>query len=365
VKLLPAVRYAWLTLFITMALAACHKGSPGSVSVSPCSMDSLTNNQTGPVDIYLAGWRSSYPSNEFAVYWKNGVLTDLTDGSRFITANAVAIAGNDVYVGGSDFINNHAVAKYWKNGMIANLADTTIDSYVSSVAASGEDIYFAGYENDGAHKIAKYWKNGQSVNLTSGANDAEITTIMVDCNHVYAAGWESNGSFQVATYWKNGSPVSLGDGSKNTQTLSIAVSGNDIYVAGVEYTDTLSCPQCGRATAATATSKIWKNGTVINTGSASQFFSSIAISNGDVYVAGNDGPSASYFKNGNAVHLTDGKNEAQASAIAIWGGDSYVTGYENISGHNVPTYWKNGVAVRLTDGSNNAYSPAIYVAKQQ
>lgn len=362
---LPVIRYVQLILFITIGLSACHKGSPGSVTISPCSMDSLTKSQTGPVDIYLAGWRSYYPSNEVAVYWKSGVLTDLTDGSRFITANSIAISGNDVYVGGNDFINNHFVAKYWKNGIIANFVDTTTESYVSSVAVSGEDIYFAGYETDGVHKIAQFWKNGQAVNLTSGANDAEITSIVVACNNVYAAGWESNGRFQVAKYWINGSSVSLGDGSKNTKALSIAISGNDIYLAGNEYTYTDSCPQCAGPQAATVFSKIWKNGTVIKTGSTSQSFSSIAISNGDVYIAGNDGSFASYFKNGNAVHLTDGKGEAQASAIAFWGNDIYVTGYENILGHNVPTYWKNGFAVHLTNGLNNSYSPAIYLGKQQ
>jgi hypothetical protein len=213
VKLLPAVRYAWLTLFITMALAACHKGSPGSVAVSSCSMDSLTNNQTGPVDIYFAGWRSTYPSNEFAVFWKNGVLTDLTDGSRFITANAVAIAGNDVYVGGSDFINNHAVAKYWKNGMIANLADTTLDSYVSSVAASGEDIYFAGYENDGA-----------PVHLTDGKNEAQASAIAIWGGDSYVTGYENISGHNVPTYWKNGVAVRLTDGSNNAYSPAIYVA---------------------------------------------------------------------------------------------------------------------------------------------
>jgi len=354
-KRLIHIIYTGLVLFIWLESAACSKNSP---------VAALVNDQTGPVDVYLAGWRSYYPSNEVAVYWKNNVLTDLTDGSRFITANSIAVLGSDVYVGGNDFINNHFVAKYWKNGTIHNLSDTALPSYVSSIAISGNDVYFAGYENDGDHKIAKYWKNGQSVNLTSGSNDAVITSIIVTGNNVYAAGWESNGKFEVAKYWNNGIAVSLSDGSKNAEAMSIAVSGPDIYVSGTEYTSSNSCPVCGAAPASIGVSKIWKNGTVIKTGSVSQNFSSLVVSNKDVYIAGNDGGAASYFKNDSVFHLTNGAGEAEASGIAIWGNDIYVSGYENISGNNVPAYWKNGVAVRLTNVLNNSYSPVIYLKRQ-
>lgn len=354
-KKLIHIVYIGLVLFIWLELAACNKNS---LDVT------LGNNQTGPVDVYLAGWRSYYPSNEVAVYWENNILTDLTDGSRFITANSIAVLGNDVYIGGNDFIDNHFVAKYWKNGTINNLADTSKPSFVSSMAISANDVYFAGYENDGNYNIAKYWKNGQSVNLTSGLSDAEITSIVVSGNNVYAAGWESNGKFEVAKYWKNGVVVSLSDGSKNTEALSIAISGPDIYVSANEYTPSNICPLCSGAPAATSVSKIWKNGSVIKTGSSSQNFNSIVVSNSDVYIAGNDGSAASYFKNDSVFHLTNGASEAEASGIAIWGNDVYVAGYENISGHNVPTYWKNGTAVRLTSGLNNSYSPVIYLNKQ-
>ncbi len=352
-KNLMCIGSVGLVLFIWLGSAACNKNSP---VVAPGS------NQTGPVDVYLAGWRSYYPANEVAVYWKNNVLTDLTDGSRFITANSIAVLGSDVYVGGNDFINNHFVAKYWKNGTIHNLSDTALPSYVSSMAISGNDVYFAGYGNDGDHKIAKYWKNGQPVSLSSGSNDAVITSIIVTGNNVYAAGWKSNGKFEVATYWRNGIAVSLDDGSKNTEALSIAVLGSDIYIAGNEYTTSDSCPMCARAPASINVSKIWKNGSVIKTGAVSQNFSSLVVSNNDVYIAGSDAGVASYFKNDSVFHLSNGVSEA--SGIALWGTDIYVTGYENISGHNVPVYWKNGAAVRLTDGQNNSYSPAIYLNRQ-
>ncbi len=350
---------ACLFIFIAIVLPACNKNAAGN-NPKPNPI----NTQTGPVNIYLAGWRSYYPALEFPMYVKNGVSSDLTNGSGYITANSIAVSGNNVYIGGNQFVNNHFVAKYWTNGSMANLTDTTKDSQLNALAVSGNDVYMAGYENNGSHKIAKYWKNGQSVNLTSGLSDAQITSITVLGNDVYAAGWESSGNFEVAKYWKNGTSVSLSDGSKNTEATSIAISGNDIYVAGNEYTPSNSCPMCGAAPGVVRVSKIWKNGSVIKTANSSQTFNSIVVSNNDLYIAGNDANAASYFKNDAVFHLTTGNSDAVASAIAVWGNDIYVAGYENISGHSVPTYWKNSIPVRLTNGSNNAYLPVIYLSKQ-
>jgi hypothetical protein len=345
-----------IILFIAISTSTCKKTTPAD--------DISTVHNTGTANVYVAGWRSYYPNNEVAVYWKNGDMTDLTDGSKYITANSIVASGNDIYVGGNQFINNHSIAKYWKNGVIANLTDTSKDSYINAAAISGNNIYFAGYENDGNHKIAKYWKNGQGVNLTSGVNDAKVLAITVSGNDVYAVGWESNGTVEVAKYWENGTAVNLTDGSKNTEAGSIAVSGNDIYILLTEYTQSDPCLFCGRAITGTATFMIWKNGSIIKTAGQNQAFSAITVSNNVLYSAGSVGNGMGYFKNETPFNLTNGNSDAQASGIAIWGTDVYVTGYENVSGHNVPTYWKNGVPTRLTDGINNAYALSIYLDEQ-
>ncbi|WP_426671402.1 hypothetical protein ACPPVU_09205 [Mucilaginibacter sp. McL0603] len=344
--------WLWVILIVVVGSSACKK------------TDSTIDPNIGPVNVYLAGWRSYPPGNQVATYWKNGVLTDLTDGSKYITATSIVASGTDVYVGGDQFINNHSVALYWKNGVMATLTDTSKDAYIGTATISGNDIYFAGYENDGGHKIAKYWKNGQGVNLTSGVNDAKILAIVVSGNDVYAAGWESNGTVEVAKYWKNGTAVSLSDGSNSTEAGSIAVSANNIYALLTEYMQPYPCPYCGRAPVGTGVFTIWKNGSIIATATQSQSFSAISVANNVLYIAGSDSNAASYFKNGAAYHLTEGSTEAQASGIAVWDTDVYVSGYENISGHNVPTYWKNGKPTHLTDGTNNSYSPAIYLNKQ-
>jgi hypothetical protein len=101
----------------------------------------------------------------------------------------------------------------------------------------------------------------------------------------------------------------------------------------------------------------WKNDSLIYLGAAPSDAYAICISGNDVYIAGYEFGSsnntlATYWKNGNPVHLTDGTYSAEATSIAISGNDVYVAGYQTPqSGHTEAVYWKNGVPVTLSPGS--------------
>jgi hypothetical protein len=56
---------------------------------------------------------------------------------------------------------------------------------------------------------------------------------------------------------------------------------------------------------------------------------------------------AVYWKNGQALRLTDRQNESEALSIFVTGSDVYAAGAEEINGTSTTTYWKNGEAVRL------------------
>ena len=59
-----------------------------------------------------------YAGKRTSKYWGNGVTNNLSSGNNPANANAIAVAGTDVYVSG--FERNAAgisVAKYWKNGV--------------------------------------------------------------------------------------------------------------------------------------------------------------------------------------------------------------------------------------------------------
>jgi hypothetical protein len=89
----------------------------------------------------------------------------------------------------------------------------------------------------------------------------------------------------------------------------------------------------------------------------------------DVYVAGmeNNGSGvgvAKYWKNGQAIELTDGTKEAGANSIVVVGSDVYAAGSEVIANRSgvIARYWKNGSPVNLTDGSTWANANSIGVS---
>lgn len=92
------------------------------------------------------------------------------------------------------------------------------------------------------------------------------------------------------------------------------------------------------------------------------------VQTADVYVAGRTYDSvtytrqAAYWKNGVAVILTHGTENANANAIAVDGNDVYTAGYTtDANGAYIATYWKNNVQVNLTTNATNASAGHIVV----
>ena len=104
----------------------------------------------------------------------------------------------------------------------------------------------------------------------------------------------------------------------------------DVYVAGFE--------ESGSGYVA----KYWKNGQAVSLtdGTTDAAASSIYVSGNDVYVCGSIDGNAIYWKNGNPVTLGDG----DATSIAVSGNDVYVAGWmRGLAGDGIRAcYWKNG-----------------------
>jgi len=118
-------------------------------------------------DVYVTGYQyviGANPSNYNAVYWKNGVMTQLSANNAL--AYAIAVSGNDVYVAGDENINGVILATIWKNGTATHLTGPTVFSTASAIAVSGTNVYVAGNViNSAGATTATLWKNGAATNL--------------------------------------------------------------------------------------------------------------------------------------------------------------------------------------------------------
>ena len=155
-------------------------------------------------DVYMVGWGAVGEAR----YWKNENLIELspryspTTLNISATASSIAVSGNDVYVAGyqSEQLSpvggwSNVFAVYWKNGNLVKLTDGSKDANATFIAVSGTDVYVAGVVvTDGAVNKPQYWKNGNIVNLTDGSTDAYANSIAVSGTDVYVAGtqWDGN-----------------------------------------------------------------------------------------------------------------------------------------------------------------------------
>ncbi len=121
-------------------------------------------------DVYVCGQEST-GSFDAAVLYKNGVPTYLTTGSPSSgDAAEVYVSGGDVYVAGLEFISNSpqvSVAKVWKNGVVTNLTNGANSAYGSCVMVKGSDVYVGGYQYISSTYRPCIWVNGVVTLLTN------------------------------------------------------------------------------------------------------------------------------------------------------------------------------------------------------
>ena len=325
-----------------IVIAPVH-GTTGLVSVTVAGETAI-----GPVFTYLADTSDNTPVEDSVdiyatgydndvVYWKNGteyLLTHLVTAS-YSSGYALVLDDTDVYIAGTH--NNEG--KYWKNGVETLLTDANSQNgEARTLIKSGSDIYIGGSDRN----LPVYWKNEAEIPLSS--SQGIVNGIAVNLGDVHAVGQESG----IAVLWKNDNRMQLGDTvSTDIGASGIAFSGNDILVCGAES---------GNAV-------LWKNGVkMILATPANQIASvayAIAIVGNNTFVVGTDGVNAVYWLNGSEVKLPKSGFNAAATAIAFYGTDVYIAGYDEGS-RAAPVYWKNGVKYHLPSGGETQIKKKMF-----
>jgi len=309
-------------------------------SLTACKKKPTTTHS----DIYFVGALNKYHKNttqgpplRTAVYWKNGILTQLTDSLTNAVANTIAVDNKDIYVGGSvDYI-----ATYWKNGVAKNLGY----GIIYAIKIVGHDVYVAGVSKKQrwSKDMATYWKNGVATVIGPGT----IYSLTVKNDDVYMAGvgiYNSPLDVQAATYWKNNTRLPLNDttGGK-TYASDLFLYDGDVYIAGLGYNNS------GKDLAV-----YWKNGHIVSLSAPEGSAQCIFIQNDDVYACGAFHDTPVYWKNG-VVHTLANTSHSWAMAVAVQDNNLYVVG----SNQYLPVYWKNGARIPLSSYYGSVYAMDI------
>jgi hypothetical protein len=305
--------------------------------------------------VYVVGGQR-FSGTFYARVWKDGIGTNLTNGTYNAAASSVFVKNDVLYAAGYQTIGG-SVATYWKlenetQVTTTALNETVNEAYANSIYVSdNNDAYVAGQENHGGGVfIAKVWKNGQATHLTSGTS-AVASSVFTSGADVYVAGWESSAAGTVAKVWKNGVGTALSPDNGNAHANAVFVSSGNVYVAGQSWNGS------------TWVMQVWKNGvpeSITNTGSVD--ISGMFVSDGDVYVVGdeirNDIYNAKIWKNGVGTFLSE-VSGSHAQSVYAHNGDVYAAGWENNNqGQQMAVLWKNGVATPL---AANAFAYAVIV----
>lgn len=277
-------------------------------------------------DLVDDGYYEPYRQN-VAVLWHfktgdeaNAVRTSLSSGEYATSPIAVAASNGNVYAAGfeSPAVDRRAV--WWKNGQMEYLSDGSTDARAYCILADGDDVYVGGYLQPADNKrggIARIWKNGTPQDLTDGATLAKVNALCMDNGVLYAAGAEktTDGRWK-GVLWRDGQPTYFTD-EVGTEVTGLHVVNGDYIIEGNMTDpsgDILAC--------------IWTNDgvQVVSEGLSLCQGVGLAVAGRDLYVAGNEMAGYDYttfeeinrayvWKNGEAQSL----ETISPNNFSLWG----------------------------------------------
>lgn len=276
---------------------------------------------------------------------------------KHVMAYGVSVDGNDVYVCGSEDLKD---AVYWKNGQVVYLPE---GSCALGMVAKNGNTYICGYEAKGYTAVACCWINNTKYELKDG-NFA--TAITVDNQgHLYIVGYsqDPNTFKKTLLYWTNSETSNI---SRYTISSSRSCEPKAVCVDETHLTPTTKHPiVCIGGTEAYdiggSQNKVWveRKGTEITSPSSGNEVFGISSCNGKLYTCGNDRNYAKYWvsdlttkgdcPNLRSVNLSDGAEPWFATGVHAINGKAFVVGYREPTNDHIPTVWVDGeVFLNLT-----------------
>jgi hypothetical protein len=290
-------------------MGAIKPHSSGSYNTTGYTMSYGKNNKplfnkiTSPQNANTYTWGSLGPDSS-----NNGVNDKVM---------AIAISGNDIYVGGyftslGDSTSANHIAKWnsstKKWSVLPSGSSNGVNNYVNTIAISGSDVYVGGDftqlgDSTSANYIAK-WNTTTSTwsTLTSGASNGvnnSVYALAISGSDVYVGGdfnklgdsitsanniaqWNS-----LTNYWSF-LPSGSSNGVNNS-VFSIAISDSDVYIGG-SFTflgdSTTSANYIIKWNSSNHTWSTLPIGSSNGIGGVGNVVSSIAINSNDVYIGG-------------------------------------------------------------------------------
>jgi hypothetical protein len=367
---------------------------PAEDLLNPDGTLHLDGTFNGAVDIN--GWNVTLDPDNGPIFspqaltytWEN--LGTGVEGVLSGSVNAIAISGTDVFVGGS-FTDAGGVpgANYiarwdgaqWHAVGGANAISASFP-HVKAIAIIGNDVYIGGNFTDaggvtGADYIAR-WDGATWSGLLSGTFGISntVNTIAISGTDVYVGGnFTDAGGVTGADYiarWDGATWSGLLSGTfgiSNTVN-TIAISGTDVYVGGF-FLNAGGVPGANNIARWDGANNTWN--LVGGASAINNFVNTIAISGTEVYVGGNftgagGVPNADYIARWNGTTwsgLLSGTFGISNTviAIALSGADVYVGGvFPNaggVSGANGIARWNSASNTWNLVGAANAINAAV------
>lgn len=178
-------------------------------------------------DIYIVGYENDGKTNVPKVWVNEKVVeSNFKTNSRTILRD-IKVSNKNTYIIGNVYNGKKFVATLWKNGIVQNLTDGTRNAKVKKLIVDKDNTYVVGFETVGNNQVARLWKNGNVIDLvkTDSKGDSEASDIFVKNNTVYIAfsEYDSKTEKTIAKLWQNGKTTNLSDKEVNTYSLGVFV----------------------------------------------------------------------------------------------------------------------------------------------